>query len=99
MTPLRWAAVTVVVLALIFAWQGGEYSTLDWFTLRRDAAREREVVANLKVALDSLKGVATSVERDPAEQERIAREEYGMIQKGEHLYRLISPTDSSNLRQ
>ncbi|MEO8201419.1 MAG: septum formation initiator family protein [Gemmatimonadota bacterium] len=91
MTSVRWAAIVIVVIAVIFAWEGGEYSTGNWWTLRRDAARERAAVASLKAALDSLKGVAAAVERDPAEQERIAREEFGMIRRGEYLYRLVGP--------
>lgn len=85
-----------MAIALVFAWQGGEYSTGNWLTLRKQAAEERAAVASLKTALDSLSGVATAVERDPAEQERIAREEFGMIRNGEYLYRLVPSSDSSN---
>jgi cell division protein FtsB len=90
---MRWAALAVVLLALIFALQGGEYSTGDWITLRREAAEERAEVEALKAAIDSLQALAVRVERDPAEQERIAREEFGMIRPGEILYRLV-PADS-----
>jgi cell division protein FtsB len=93
MTPMRWAALGVVLLALIFAFQGGEYSTGDWITLRRDARAERAEVEALKAAIDSLRALAGRIERDPAEQERIAREEFGMIRPGEFLYRLV-PNDS-----
>jgi cell division protein FtsB len=95
MTPLRWGAVAVVVIALIFAWEGGEYSVGDWLTLRREAKKQRAAVAALKVSIDSLKAVAASIERDPAEQERVAREEFGMIREGEYLYRLVTPVDST----
>ena len=89
MTPLRWAGAGVVLLAILFAIQGGEYSTGDWLTLRHDAAAERKEVEALKAAIDSLQALAALVERDPAEQERIAREEFGMIRPGEFLYRLV----------
>ena len=92
-TPLRWAAVAVILLAVIFALQGGEYSTGDWIQLRREAREEQAGVDALKAALDSLQALAIRVERDPAEQERIAREEFGMIRPGEILYRLV-PADS-----
>ena len=94
MTPIRWAAAAVVLLAFIFALQGGEYSTGDWIQLRRDAREEQAEVEALKVAIDSLQALASRVERDPAEQERIAREEFGMIRPGEFLYRLV-PADSN----
>ena len=77
MTPLRWVAAGLVLVMITFAIQGGSYSTWDWLSLRRDAAAEREAVAELKSGIDSLEKVATKVERDPAEQERIAREEFG----------------------
>ena len=95
MTPLRWAAVAVTLLALVFALQGGEYSTGDWIQLRREAREEKAEVEALKAAIDSLQALAIRVERDPAEQERIAREEFGMIRPGEILYRLF-PADSVN---
>ena len=95
MTPMRWAAVAITLLALVFALQGGEYSTGDWIQLRREAREERAEVEALKVAIDSLRALATRVERDPAEQERIAREEFGMIRPGEILFRLV-PADSVN---
>ena len=96
MTPVRWAAVGVVSVALLFGFLGGEYSTFDWLTLKRQVAAERAAVAALQAAIDSLKLVAVAVERDPAEQERIAREEFGMIREGEFLYRLVAPSDSVN---
>ena len=93
MTPTRWAALAVILLAIIFALQGGEYSTGDWITLRREARDEQAEVEALKAAIDSLQALASRIERDPAEQERIAREEFGMIRPGEFLYRLL-PADS-----
>jgi cell division protein FtsB len=41
--------------------------------------------------VDSLERAAVAVERDPRVQERIAREEFGMIRKGEFLYKLVQP--------
>ena len=95
MTPVRWAAVAVILLALLFALQGGEYSTGDWIQLRRETREERAEVEALKAAIDSLRALATRVERDPAEQERIAREEFGMIRPGEILYRLVPPDSNT----
>jgi cell division protein FtsB len=44
--------------------------------------------------VDSLAQAATAIERDPRVQERVARERFGMIKKGEFLYRLV-PTQKS----
>jgi len=82
--------IAAVVLAAL-AFQAGEYSTLDWLTLRRQLAEERQAVSDLEVQLDSLERLARALENDPAAQERAAREQFGMIRKGEILYRLVPP--------
>lgn len=76
----------VLVLVALFA---GEYSTLDWLKLRHQLAQERDTVVALRVAVDSLRKVVNAIENDPATQERVAREQFGMIRDGETLYRII----------
>ncbi|MBA3660007.1 MAG: septum formation initiator family protein [Gemmatimonadales bacterium] len=90
----RLAVIAALAGALYFAVQGGEYGTLDLLKLRRDVAEEESRVADLRQALDSLGQAATAIERDPVVQERVARESFGMIRRGELLYRLV-PSDSS----
>jgi cell division protein FtsB len=46
-------------------------------------------VAELQRVLDSLTTAAVGLELDPRVQERVARERFGMIKKGEFLYRLV----------
>jgi cell division protein FtsB len=75
-----------LVLVAVFA---GEYSTLDWLTLRRQLAAERDSVAALRAGLDSLARLARALETDPATQERWAREQFGLIRDGEILYRIV----------
>ena len=94
MSPARWAAVAAVAFALYFAVQGGEYATTDLFELRASVAREEAEVARLRGLVDSLEKAARAVERDPRTQERVARETFGMIRRGEFLYRLV-PSDST----
>jgi cell division protein FtsB len=77
-----------VVLFGLAVW-GGEYSTLDWLTMRRQLAEERATVEQLHVEIDSLAKVARDLETNPAVQERVAREEFGMIRNGEVLYRVV----------
>lgn len=77
-----------VVLLALAAW-GGEYSTGDWLTMRRQLADEREKVAGLEAEVDSLAKAARDLETNPAVQERVAREEFGMIRDGEILYRVV----------
>ena len=89
MTPGRWAIIAGLVFALYFALQGGEYGTLDLLQLRRETADEREKVARLQRMVDSLTAAAQGIEKDPRVQERVARERFGMLRKGEFLYRLV----------
>jgi cell division protein FtsB len=85
----RWATIVGLAFALYFALQGGEYGTLDLLQLRRQEALEQDNVARLQHTVDSLTTAATRIERDPRTQERVARERFGMIKKGEFLYRLV----------
>ena len=80
--------VGAVVLLALAVW-GGEYSTADWLTMRRQLAEERDKVAALQVEVDSLAKAAQDLETNPAVQERVAREEFGMIRDGEILYRVV----------
>jgi len=79
------SAIGLVALA---AW-GGEYGTADWITIRRQVADERARVAALRIELDSLSKLANDLETNPAVQERVAREQFGMIRDGETLYRVV----------
>ena len=89
MRPGRILAVLAVVGAAAFALQGGEYSTFDLLELRRDEAEERRRVAELERMVDSLGRAAVAIEREPKVQERVARESFGMIGRGEFLYKLV----------
>ena len=102
MTPGRWAVIAGLAMALYFALQGGEYGTLDLLQLRREEVEERANVERLQRLVDSLGRAATAIERDPRMQERVARERFGMIRKGEFLYRLVPAgkrTEGENRKQ
>ncbi len=92
MTPGRWATIVGLASALYFALQGGEYGTLDLLQLQREEAEERANVLRLQLLVDSLTKAAVAIELDPRTQERAARERFGMIKKGEFLYRLVPAT-------
>jgi len=88
----RVVALSFLVAVVAFAVQGGEYGTTDLLRQRRQIARERAAVDSLEKAVAQLKTMKKAVESDPATQERIAREEFGMV-KGEKeiLYRFTDP--------
>jgi cell division protein FtsB len=93
-TGARWAALAALAFALYFGVQGGEYGTTDLLALRRQESSERTQVRRLRQVVDSLQRDATAIERDLRVQERVARERFGMIRRGELLYRLV-PADST----
>jgi cell division protein FtsB len=80
-----WALIAV---ALFFAVQGGEYSTRDLYVLHSRAGTLSREVDSLKRQVDSLGRFLKLVQSDSATQERIAREEFGMVRGDkEILYR------------
>ena len=89
MTRTRVAAIAGGIALLTLAAWGGEYSSADWITIRRQLAEERTKVAALRIEIDSLAKLAHDLETDPAVQERVAREQFGMIRDGEVLYRVV----------
>ena len=82
----------IAVAVVAFAVQGGEYGTTDLIRQQRALGRERKAVDSLEAEVKALQAYKKLVESDPATQERIAREEFGMV-KGEKeiLYRFVEP--------
>ncbi len=90
-----WGRVALLLFlagALYFAIQGGEYSTAD--VVRQFVAKRqlRAEVDSLERLVDSMEKMLQAIETDPAVQERIAREEFGMVRGDkEMLYRFAEP--------
>ena len=94
----RVVALSFILAVVAFAVQGGEYGTTDLLRQRRQIARERMVVDSLEKAVAELKTLKKAVESDPATQERMAREEFGMVRgEKEILYRFVDPSDPPGL--
>ena len=92
-----WRIVGLLVLfaAIVFAVQGGEYGTTDLFQQRSRKSNLIAHIDSLERQVDSLERVKKKIETDPAVQERIAREEFGLIRGDkEILYRFAVPRDS-----
>jgi cell division protein FtsB len=84
----RYVWWALIALAIVFALQGGEYSTRDLFVLRGRTQRLTHEVDSLQRQVDSLARFLRLVKSDSATQERIAREEFGMVRGDkEILYR------------
>ena len=88
-----WFAVGAA--AVWFAIQGGEYGTLDLLRQHRQRVRLVHEIDSLGHLVDSLKRYKERVLTDPKMQERIAREEFGMVRVKELLYRIAEPSPDS----
>ena len=91
----RLLVIAGVIAVLIFAVQGGEYGTSD---LLRQRARRQALIArldSLQRQVDSLARRKHDLQSDVGLQERIAREEFGMVRGDkEILYRFADPDSS-----
>jgi cell division protein FtsB len=81
-----------LVGVVVFAVQGGEYGTSDLVRQRAKRERLQSRIDSLTRLVDSLERRKRAIRTDAAAQERIAREEFGMV-KGEKelLYRFAEP--------
>ena len=88
-----WGAI--ILGALVFSLQAGEYSTFDIVRQQRRLTLLVFRADSMQRAIDSLTVAERRVRTDPATQERIAREEFGMVNGSEILYRFIPDTDTA----
>jgi cell division protein FtsB len=93
-----WLLRFAIVFAVYFAVQGGEYSTVDLFRQKQRERMLTQMVDSLRHDVDSLKALKRLIESDPATQERIAREQFGMVRDNELLFRFLDP-DSLGTRR
>ena len=88
----RLLVIAGVLAALVFAVQGGEYGTRDLLRQRARRAKLVSAIDSLQRIVDSLKRYRHRLDTDAALQERIAREEFGMVRGNkEILYRFAEP--------
>jgi cell division protein FtsB len=86
-----WLLRFAIVFAVYFALQGGEYSTSALFRQRNREQTLTRMIDSLQRDIDSLRTLKRLIETDPATQERIAREDFGMIRDKELLFRFLDP--------
>ena len=91
---LRRFLLFVIVAAVgYFAIQGGEYSTTALIKQRTREQMLRAAIDSLTRTVDSLRAYRRRLQEDPSLQERVAREQFGMVRGDkEILYRFIDTT-------
>lgn len=86
----------VIAGAVFFGAQCGEYSSMDLVRQHRSQRRIERQIDSLRTVLDSLQRQISAALTDLATQERIAREEFGMVRGDkEILYRFAEPSDAT----
>ena len=98
MTPARWIAAVVLILAAVFAWTGGTFSEGNYLALRREEAQANRRLAQLQHEVDSLRAFRDSLANNPAVQERVARDQWGMLRPGEIAFTIVRDTDTTKAR-
>jgi cell division protein FtsB len=92
---LIWIGVTAVLFYLLVL---SDFGILRRWALSREAAAIESRISELEEREKTLESRRGELEDDEA-LERIAREEYGMVRKGEHVYRLSVPDSSRERRR
>jgi cell division protein FtsB len=89
-----------LVAVVVFAIQGGEYGTTDLWRQKERRARLVHTNDSLVRVVDSLRRYRQRLETDPVLQERIAREEFGLVRGNkELLYRFAEPGTGADTAQ
>ncbi len=81
----------MAVAVAAFAVQGGEYSTLDIFRQHARRTALKAEIDSLHHQVDSLTRLVHAIETDPVVQERIAREEFGMVRGNKEILYRFAP--------
>jgi cell division protein FtsB len=84
-------ALALVLLLAGAALMGGTYSTVDYVRIRNQKQKAQDQIQQLRREVDSLARYDRALRTDPDTLERVARESFGMIKPGEHLYQVVRP--------
>jgi cell division protein FtsB len=92
--------VAAAAAVLSFAIEGGEYGTSDLVKQRSQLRQLGSDIESLRTVVDSLERHRERLVRDSAMQERIAREEFGMVRGDrELLYRFAEPAKGGEVAE
>jgi len=92
---IRRLIVAAIALAVVyFAVQGGQWGTYDLWTQRREKKALERANDSLSRKVDSLRRYRVQLDTDRALQEKLARENLGMVRGDKELLYWIGPPDS-----
>jgi cell division protein FtsB len=89
----------VIMYAVWFAVQGGQFGTWELWKQRQERAQLQQRIDSLQKHVDSLRTYRARLDTDRALQEKLARENVGMVRGDKELLYLITPKDSSRGRK
>ena len=83
--------IAAAIGVAVFAVQGGEYGTSDLIRQQHRRTALRGQISGLRHEVDSLSRLVHAIESDPEVQERIAREEFGMVRGNKEILYRFAP--------
>jgi cell division protein FtsB len=93
----RVIGVVLTIGAIYFTLQAGEFSTRDILQERSHRRQLLAQVDSLQHQADSLTRIERMIRTDPVTQERIAREDFGMVRSdNEIIYKFVTPSVSDS---
>jgi cell division protein FtsB len=89
---IRRVLLGIAVLVVIwFAVDGGQFGTWDLWKQRSEKRQLQREIDSLQARVDSLKNYRARLDTDRALQEKLARENIGMVRGDKELLYLLSP--------
>jgi cell division protein FtsB len=88
----RWYIIFLLSVSLIYYVLTGNYGFIKLYELTSEKAALIKKINRLNAEIDSLKIISKKLDSDSQYIEKIAREKYNMIKKGETVYQMV-PAD------
>ena len=79
-----------MVLFLVYIFLFGDYGAYRIWEQKREIEQLEKTIEVLRLKQERLKREIDLLQNDPEYVEKIAREEYGMVRKGEIIYRIVT---------
>jgi len=95
----RFLLFAAILIAVYFAIEGGQWGTWDLYNQRRQKLALTRANDSLQRKVDSLRRYRTQLDTDRALQEKLARENLGMVRGDKELLYQISPDTAASGRK